>query len=254
MGTWNEYKKCLAALPLALLMNLYCFRPEQGLDGDFNRFLLGSIFDIRSGDGYRLLVLSFMSMGFLLVFALLCGMDIYQEMYSSGIYAVIRVKNRIRWVASLILKLAGKALLFSCLYMAVTYVLQRHYTQMEPDERTIYAVFLSVFFLTSTTLLIALVINYLSIRKNTVTGCFGGTVVLLLMILYTLSFDSIPVIGEHRLLLYLDPLCMTNLFYEGNVRMTAGFLLYYVLLLVLFTAVFSIQTAMMDLMGVNEDI
>lgn len=42
---------------------------------------------------------------------------------------------------------------------------------MEPDERTIYAVFLSVFFLTSTTMLIALVINYLSIRKNTVCCC-----------------------------------------------------------------------------------
>lgn len=138
----REYKKCFWALPLALLVNISCLRPNEDGDliGTLNDFFLKSFCDMRSYEGGKfVLILSFMSMSYLLIFAILCGMDIYKEMYATGIYTMVRVKSKKKWIASLIGKLAGKSMIFSTIFAAVTWVLYAYYTGKPADERSIYA-------------------------------------------------------------------------------------------------------------------
>ena len=117
MHTLRDYKKCLWAIPLALLVNIGYFAPGQDAvwEGELNDLFLRALCDIQTYEGrdHAILVLSFMSMAFLLIFSILCGMDIYKEMYSTGIYVMTRVKSKYKWIGSLIAALAGKAFVFS---------------------------------------------------------------------------------------------------------------------------------------------
>lgn len=258
MNTIYDYKKCLWAIPLAILLNIECLRPETegGLEGDLNYFFLNSFFDVRSydGTGHTILIMSFMSLSFILIFSILCGMDIYRELYSSGVYVIIRVKSKKKWIGSLIGNLAKKAFLFSLLYAVTTWILQKHYTQMDGDQNSVFAFSLAVVFLFLMTFLIALVINYLSIRINTRAGVFGGVGLLLLMLLYILFYDQIPVLREIFDLRYLDPIYVCNLFYDKGVIKVILVICYYICTLLLSSFYFVSRVEKLDIKLLNEDI
>lgn len=258
MDTIQNYRKCLWAIPLAVLLNIDCLRPEAdgGLDGDLNFFFLNSFFDVRNYDsaGQTVLLLSFMSMSAILIFAMLCGMDIYKEMYSSGIYVITRVKSKKRWILSLVVGLAKKTLLFSVLYAVITWILEQYYTGMEMDEKSIFAFVLAVAFLFLTVFLIALGMNYLSIRVNSRIGVFAGVSMLLVMILYVLFYDEIPVLGDIYYLRYLDPVFICNLFYESGFIKIILICAYYLLLIISVSLYFIHTVEQLDIKLLNEDI
>lgn len=258
MDTIYGYRKCFWAVPLALLLNIRCMRPdtEGDLPGTLNDFFLLSFFDVRSyeGAGHTVLVLSFMSMSFILVFAVLCGMDIYKEMYSSGIYVIIRVKDKRRWLGSLVWGLAKKSLLFSLLYAVVDWTLQKHYTRMGMDGASAFAFALAMAFLFFSTFFIALLMNYLSIRWNTRAGVFGGAAVLFLMVLGVVFCDDIPFLRDMPVLLYLNPLYMCNLFYEGAPVTILAALCYYGAVLGISVFFFCAKVETLDIRLLNEDI
>lgn len=258
MDTVYDYRKCFWAVPLAILLNIDCLRMEtEGrLDGDLNYFFLNSFFDVQTydGAGHSVLVLSFMSMSFILIFSILCGMDIYKEMFSSGIYVITRVKSRKKWVLSLIGGLGKKSLLFSFLYAVTTLVLQKHYTQMGEDKHTVSAFALAVAFLFFTTFFIALAINYLSILANARVGTFGGVAILLLLIFYIIFYDRIPVLGNIFEFRYLDPVYMCNLFYEHSLFIKIVVPCYHTIILLLFSFYFACKVEKIDIKILNEDI
>lgn len=258
MNTVHDYKKCLWAVLLAILVNIDCLRPEADgmLEGDLNYFFLNSFFDVQTYEsgGAAVLVLSFMSMSFILIFSILCGMDIYKEMYGSGIYVIIRVKNRKRWIYSLLRSLAGKTLVFSLLYAVTTWELQKYYTGMQGDKSSVFAFVLAVAFLFFTSFFIALVINYLSIRVNTRTGVFWGMVIFLLMIMYSLFYRHLPVIGTIYNLRYLVPVYMCNLFYEKGIMKLLLVFGYYIAVLLLGSFYFTAKVETLDIKLLNEDI
>lgn len=258
MNAIQKYKKCLWAIPLAILLNIDCLRPEVDgeLDGDLNFFFLNSFFDVRNYDsaGETVLLLSFMSMSAILIFAMICGMDIYKEMYSSGIYVITRVKSKKKWTLSLVTRLAKKTLLFSILYAIITWILEQYYTGMEMDEKSIFAFLLAVSFLFLTVFIIALSINYISIRNNTRIGVFSGASIMLVMILYVLFYDKIPVLGDVYYLRYLDPVYICNLFYEKSVGKTILISFYYLLIIVCASFCFINKVDKLDIKLLNEDI
>lgn len=258
MRVLYDYKKCLWAIPLALLVNIECLRPEAegALDGDLNYFFLNSLFDVQSyeGGGSTILVLSFMSMSFILIFSMLCGMDIYKEMYSSGIYAMIRVKSKEKWIASLIAMLAGKTVIFSLLYAIVDWLLQRYYTGMGGDTRSFFAFGLAVAFLFFSSFLVALIINFFSIVINTRSGILAGVVVFSLLILFILFYEKIPIIGVVYNFRFIDPLYMCNLFYEESKVRVGLTLLYYLSILIVCSCYFVHKVKTLDIKLLNEDI
>jgi len=258
MNTIYDYKKCFWAIPLAILLNIECLRPETegGLEGDLNSFFLNSFFDVRSydGTGHTILIMSFMSLSFILIFSILCGMDIYRELYSSGVYVIIRVKSKKKWIGSLIRNLAQKAFLFSLLYAVTTWILQKHYTQMDADRDSVFAFALAVVFLFFMTFFIALVINYLSIRVNSRVGAFGGVGILLLMLIYILFYDKIPVLRAISDLRYLAPIYVCNLFYDKSILKAVLVLSYYICILLLSSFYFVSRVEMLDIKLINEDI
>lgn len=258
MDTIYDYKKCLWAVLLAILVNIDCLRPEGDgmLEGNLNYFFLNSFFDLRTYDsGERaILLLSFMSMSFILIFSILCGMDIYKEMFGSGVYVIIRVKNKKRWIYSLIRSLAGKSMVFSLLYALITWQMQKYYTGMKGDKSSVFAFVLAVAFLFFTSFFIALAINYLSIRVNTRAGVFGGVVIFLLMIMYILFYEKLPVIGAVYNLRYLVPVYMCNLFYEESMMKFSFVFGYYIAVLLLGSYYFASKVETLDIKLLNEDI
>lgn len=258
MNILHDYKKCLWAIPLAILINIDCLRPETDgmLEGDLNDFFLNSFFDVRAyeGGGNTILILSFMSLSFILIFSILCGMDIYKELYSTGIYVIIRVKDRRKWIHALIRSLAGKSLVFSLLYAAVTWELQKYYTGMEGDKWSVFAFVLAVAFLFFTSFFIALAMNYLSIRLNTRAGIFGGVVILVLMLLYTLFYGKLPLIGSVEELRYLVPVYMCNLFYEKSIARIFLIGCYYIVAFFGSFFYFAARVETFDIKLLNEDI
>lgn len=258
MTAIKTYKKCLWAIPLGILLNIDCLRPEPAgsLEGDLNYFFLTSFLDIRTyeGAGRTVLLMSFMSMSAILIFSLLCGMDIYKEMYSSGIYVIIRVKSKKKWILSLVIELAAKSFLFGLLYAVVTWLLELYYTRMKMNGRFVYAFFLAVTFIAISVFVIALSINYFSICKNTRVGTFVGVSILLVMITYVLFYDKIPVFHDRDYLQYLDPIYICNLFYENSPLKTGFIWLYYVIFLFLIVFCFVKMVGKTDIKLLNEDI
>lgn len=254
----KTYKKCLWAIPLGLLLNIDCLSPEPAgsLEGDLNFFFLNSFLDVRTyeGAGRTVLLISFMSMSAILIFSLLCGMDIYKEMYSSGIYVITRVKSKKKWIMSLVMELATKSFLFGLLYAIVTWLLELYYTGMKMDGRFVYAFILAVIFMCISVFLIALIINYISICKNTRIGTFSGVSILLVMIVYVLFYDKIPVLRDKDYLRYLDPIYICNLFYENSLIKTGFIFLYYFLVLLLIVFYFVKLVEKLDIKLLNEDI
>ena len=258
MDTLYDYRKCLWAIPLAVLLNIRCLQPDTDGDllGTLNDFFLRSFFDVRSYEGadHTVLIFSFMSMSFILVFAVLCGMDIYREMYSSGIYVITRVKNKRNWFGSMFWGLAKKSLLFSLLYAAIDWALQMYYTRMDMDGASVFALVLAISFLFFTTFFVALLINYFSVRWSTRAGVFGGVAVLFLMVLGVVFCDDIPFFEAVPALRYLDPLYMCNLFYEDTAITIAAALGYYTALLALGVFFFIARVERLDIKLLNEDI
>lgn len=258
MDTIYDYRKCFWAVPLALLLNIRCLQPdtEGNLLGTLNDFFLHSFFDVRSYEGadHTVLILSFMSMSFILVFAVLCGMDIYREMYSSGIYVVIRVKDKRKWLGSLVWGLAKKSLLFSLVYAVVDWALQKHYTRMDTDGASVFAFALAMAFLFFSIFVIALLMNYLSIRWSTRAGVFGGAAVLFLMVLGIVFCDGVPFLRDMPILLYLNPLYMCNLFYEDAPITILAALCYYTAVLGIAIFFFCAKVETLDIKLLNEDI
>lgn len=258
MNAIYDYKKCLWAVLLAILVNIDCLRPEEDgmLEGDLNYFFLNSFFDLRTYEsgGHAILLLSFMSLSFILIFSILCGMDIYKELFGSGIYVIIRVKNKKRWIYSLIWSLAGKTLVFSLLYAMTTWLLQKNYTGMKGDKSSVFAFVLAVAFLFFTSFFIAFTINYLSICVNTRVGVFGGVAILLLMVMYTLFYEKLPVIGTVYNLRYLVPVYVCNLFYEDSMMKFVCVFGYYITILLLGFCYFATKVETLDIKLLNEDI
>lgn len=257
MHTLRDYKKCLWAIPLALLVNIGYFAPSQDAvwEGELNDLFLRALCDIQTYEGrdHAILVLSFMSMAFLLIFSILCGMDIYKEMYSTGIYVMTRVKNKYKWIGSLIAALAGKAFVFSIAYAATTWIIMWWCTGVKPDKKSPLAFLLAVAFLFFTVFLITLIMNYLSIRFQTRIGVFGGTAVLLFMVMYILFYEYLPIAGLKWDLRFLDPLYMLNLYYDGGSKV-AIVLCYYLVLFVSGIIYFIKKVESLDVKIINEDI
>ena len=126
----SDLKKVLLGLPMAIIMNAYCLNKADGsLDITLNQLYLTSFFDVqRQADGSGRLVVTFMSMAGILFFSIICGMEIYKECSTTGVYTLVRVEKRKTWFAKLIARLLEMVLMYSLLYSIVTLVLHLHYT------------------------------------------------------------------------------------------------------------------------------
>ena len=254
----RAYKKCFLAFPLVVLMNINCLKRQEPGDfsGTLNDLFLSNLFGKQGTEnpGRFLLVLSFMSMAFVLIFAILCGMEIYRELFGTGIYTLIRVKNKEKWITSLVFGLMKKTLVFSVLYSITTLVAEQYKTQLPMDENTVFALFLSIMFVFMATYFIALAINYFSICYNTSIGSLGGGLLLLVLVVEALFHKKIPWFGTMENTYYLNPLSMINLFYDTNKWKVVAFLLYYMVLLVLISVGFVRQVVKKDIKLLAEDV
>ncbi|MBQ1393207.1 MAG: hypothetical protein IIY81_06690 [Lachnospiraceae bacterium] len=246
----SDLKKVLLGLPMAIIMNAYCLNKADGsLDITLNQLYLTSFFDVqRQADGSGRLVVTFMSMAGILFFSIICGMEIYKECSTTGVYTLVRVEKRKTWFAKLIARLLEMVLMYSLLYSIVTLVLHLHYTGEKINIHTVPVLFFSVWYLFYMVSVISLVINFASMWKNTMVGCFSGTLVLILMISCSLFFNDIPVIKEYPNLWYLNPINMINLYQNIGIQGYIGYMLYYSVLL--FGAIF-IVVGMTDKLDVG---
>lgn len=252
----KAYRKCLLAIPLAVLFHLDCFhKTEPDLIGTLNDFLIRSFFDQRtySTAGRYALLLAFESMAIFLFFSFIWGADIYREMHTRGIYVVTRVRHKGWWIAGLVGKLAKEAAVFSTLYSGVTLFLWKMYTKMPFNGESPFAFFLVVFFLFLTSFLLALLVNGICIDTSVKTGSICGVIVLLALVMEVVGYDQIPGLGRIYVLHYLNPLFLCNLFYEKSPGVVAGWLVYYIFLGLAATAIFCICVKQTEIRLVQED-
>ena len=252
----KAYRRCLLAIPLAVLFHLDCFqKTEPDLIGTLNDFLIRSFFDQRTygADGQHALLLAFESMAIFLFFSFLWGTDIYREMHTRGIYVATRVRHKGWWIAGLVGKLAEEAAVFSILYSGVTLFLWKMYTKMPFNEESPFAFFLVTFFLFLVSFLLALLVNGICIGTSVKTGSICGVLVLLALVMEVIGYDKIPGLGRIYVLRYLNPLFLCNLFYEKHPGCIAGWLMYYIFLGLVATAVFCMCVKRAEIRLVQED-
>lgn len=228
----NNLKKCFITIPLALLVNVQCLRKlEKGdLEDSFSNMYIQSFTSVLkvAAANNRILVLSFLGLAFLFILAMIFGMDLYKEVYSTGIYVLTRTRKKKKWFLQLILKLGLKCTFSAMIYAGCVAILYWYQTDCFFDKNGIRAYYIAVLFVAYNIFFIALIINFVSIVKNSSYGVFSGAFALVVMLLYVLYYTWIPGIGAHVKAMYLVPISITNLYFETNLSTIMGVLFYLV--------------------------
>lgn len=227
---WIEYRKCLSAIPLAMIMNIHCFhKADADVIGSINDFFLQSMFDVRryTTQDRMVLLLSFESVCFILLFAVFCGMDIYAEMHIRGTYTVIRIKNRKLWIFRQVGCLAQKILGFSILYAGTVWLLQCYYLDRLWDTGSEKAFFVAVCFLWETIFLLALFINEISLHSTVRTGSVSGVLMLTALVFAAIFYENIPLLSRWP---YINPLWICNLYYVADQVWVSKWIVYHIVI------------------------
>jgi hypothetical protein len=230
-GAKEGWKKCLLALPVATILNSNCLRRMElgDFQGSFTEVYLNSITGaIRTTDtNERILVMYFFNIAYLMILSIVFGMDLHKEVYGTGIYVMTRIKSRSKWFLGRIGILLRNCIISAILYCSCDLLLHWYHTGAFLDKKLALAYFITVVFVAYNVFLLALIINAVSIIKRSSVGVFAGTATIVLMLMFVLFYENIPLFSKTWKFIYLAPVGMTNLFYETDVKIVAGVFVYY---------------------------
>ena len=169
----------------------------------------------------------------IVVFNLLYGSLIYRDLYESSAYIFVRQKSRRRWFAGKSLELLAYSAVYNLLFIGITFGLCVWRSEQRLDAVAVKIVILTYILATLFTFWTTLLINLTAILAGAAMSFVINYVVLSLLSLFAVGFETISIVNKFPLLLKLNPVANVTINWKCDMESAALSVMYFVVLCVL---------------------
>jgi len=203
--------KLVSIVPITILYMMFFITSSTVAHLPLNEMLLNEIFGQVSIGDEKAIVLVIENIYYIIIFNLLFGTAIYHLINEKGIYLFIRIKDRKRWFYKQTFNMLGCSALYSGFFLTTLTIIFMLKTNTGFNLLTIQTLFILWYFISMVLSMSTIAINLIAIRYGSNIGFLLVYLFMILQLYLSLKFDEIPIIGDNRYLLMLNPMAVITI-------------------------------------------
>ena len=145
----------------------------------------------------------------IVLFNILYGSYLYDELHGTGIYYMIRYQSRTKWFIQKIITLLWNAFVFHMVYLGIQYIFSLNLSHERVSFHNLKMLISYTAYLTMLCFMTTLIVNLLSVRWGRVIAFVVGYAVLVVMRWMVLAVGNATIFGTDQKIRALIPIHLT---------------------------------------------